>query len=287
MTAASRIRHSFIGRSVRKVIHTVYHQRNPAGKPVNYRLPGGVDIQLFPEGEVAEFLSVQRFFERTELALVSAYFKPGMTVIDVGANIGLYSILAEKRMEGTGTVWAFEPSLESFHRLEKNLRLNACQRVRPFRVALGAYPSTSMKLKSDAGFGDAYRYLSPNGSVGKESGDQEWVPVTTLDLLCRDREIGGAAFIKIDVEGGEYLALQGAQEFLRANPEVCIMFESDPEWCRRAGCRQTDAFETLRQLGFGLYAWQNRTRKWLAGEDALLKAGMVWASRDADRLPVI
>jgi len=138
MSTASRLRHSFVGRFIRKGIHTVYHQRNPAGKPVSYRVPGGAEIQLFPEGEVAGFLTVQRFFERTELALVSAYLKPGMTVIDVGANIGLYSILAEKRMDGTGIVWAFEPSSESFHRLGKNLQLNACQRVRPFRVALSA-----------------------------------------------------------------------------------------------------------------------------------------------------
>ena len=98
MSAGSRIRHSFIGRSVRKVIHIAYSQRNPAGKPVSYRLPGEVELQLFPEGEVAEFLMVQRYFERTELALVSAYLKPGMTVIDVGANIGVYSIFAEKLM---------------------------------------------------------------------------------------------------------------------------------------------------------------------------------------------
>ena len=287
MSATSRIRHSFIGRSVRKVIRTVYHQRNPVGRPVSYRLPGGVDIELFPEGEIAEFLSVQRFFEKTELALASAYLKPGMTVIDVGANIGLYSILAEKRIGATGTVWAFEPSSESFHRLEKNLQLNACRRVRPFRVALGAHPCTSMKLKSDAGFGDAYRYLSPDLSLAKESEGEELVPVTTLDLFSRDHEIASAAFLKIDVEGGEYLAFQGAREFLRANPEVCVMFESDPEWCRRAACKQTDVFEALRQLGFRLYAWQKRTRKWLASEDALLTAGMVWASRDPDRLPVI
>jgi FkbM family methyltransferase len=287
MSTASRIRHSFIGRSVRKVIHTVYHQRNPAGKPVNYLLPGGVAIRLFPEGEVAEFLTVQRFFERTELALVAAYLKPGMTVIDVGANIGLYSILAERRMHGTGTVWAFEPSLESFHRLEKNIRLNACQRVRPFRLALGAHASTSMKLKSDAGFGDAYRYLSPDRSASDEGAGHELVPVTTLDLFNRDCQIGDTAFLKIDVEGGEFLAFQGAQEFLRGNPRLCIMFESDPEWCERAGCSQWDSFELLRRLGFGLYAWQNRSRKWLASEDALLTAGMVWAARDADTLPVI
>ena len=286
MSTASRLRHSFVGRFIRKGIHTVYHQRNPAGKPVSYRVPGGAEIQLFPEGEVAGFLTVQRFFERTELALVSAYLKPGMTVIDVGANIGLYSILAEKRMDGTGIVWAFEPSSESFHRLGKNLQLNACQRVRPFRVALSAQASPSMKLKSDAGFGDAYRYLSSDSSGWRGRGSR-MVPVTTLDLFSRDHEIGGAAFLKIDVEGGEYLALQGAQEFLKANQEVCIMFESDPEWCQRAGCRQQDAFELLRRLGFGLYAWQNRTRTWLSRENSLLTAGMVWASRDADTLPII
>jgi hypothetical protein len=144
-----------------------------------------------------------------------------------------------------------------------------------------------MKLKSDAGFGDAYRYLSSDGFAGEEGGGYEWVPVTTLDSFSRDQQIGGAAFLKIDVEGGEYMVFQGAQEFLRTSPEVCIMFESDPEWCRRAGCRQQDAFELLRRLGFGLYAWQHRTKKWLASEDALLNAGMVWASRDSDRLPII
>jgi FkbM family methyltransferase len=287
MSTVSRIRHSFIGRSIRKAIHTVYHLQNPAGKPVNYRLPGEVAIQLFPEGEVAEFLSVQRFFERTEMALVSAYLNPGMTVIDIGANIGIYSILAEKRMDGTGEVWAFEPSLETFRRLKKNLQLNACQRVRPFRVALSAQASASAELKSDVGFGDAYRYLSPDGSADADDVGQEWVPVTTLDIFSQAHQIEGVALLKIDVEGGEYLALQGAQEFLRANPEVCITFESDPQWCRRAGCTQADAFETLRQFGFGLYAWQNRTRKWLTSEDALLRAGMLWASRNADRLPTI
>jgi FkbM family methyltransferase len=272
---------------VRKLIHIAFHQLHPAGIPVNYRLSGGVELQLFPEGEVAEFLSVQRFFERTELALVSSYLKPGMTVIDVGANIGVYSILAEKRVGATGAVWAFEPSLESFRRLQNNLQLNACHRVRPCQVALSAEASTSLRLKSDAGFGDAYRYLSPRGTADEESREAEWVRVATLDLFSRDHEIGSVAFLKIDVEGGEYLVLQGAQDLLRSSPEICIMFESELEWCRRAGCTQQDAFELLRRLGFGLYAWENRTRKWLVSENALLTAGMVWACRDVDKLPVI
>lgn len=55
---------------------------------------------------------------------------------------------------------------------------------------------------SDSGFGDTYRYLSPDLSAGKEGEDQEWVPVTTLDLFSRDHKIASAAFLKIDVDGG-------------------------------------------------------------------------------------
>ncbi len=286
MSSASKIRHSFVGRFVRKLIHASYHLQNPPGKPVTYRLPGGIAIQLFPEGEVAEFLSVQRFFERTELALIASYLKPGMTVVDIGANIGVYSILAEKLVGETGNVWAFEPSLETFERLEKNLALNGCRRVQPVRVALGAQPDAVLKLASDAGFGDAYRYLLPSArDAGTQ--DAESVRATTLDLFGRENGMVGAAFVKVDVEGGEYGVFQGAERFLKATPDVCIMFESDPDWCRRAGCRQQDSFELLRRLGLGLYAWQGRARKWVGDEEALLEADMVWASRDVGRLPVI
>jgi FkbM family methyltransferase len=287
MSVISRIRHSIIGWSVRKVIHAGYRLQNPPGKPVRYSLPGGFRVQLYPEGQVAEFLAVQRFFEKTELMLVAAYLKPGMTVVDVGANVGLYSILAEKMVGPTGTVWAFEPSLESYQRLERNLQLNGCSRVTPVRAALSTQAEGFLQLKSDAGFGDAYRYLAPTTVVDPGNPHSEWVPVTTLDAFSRQEKIGSATFLKIDVEGGEYAVFQGARDFLRSSPNVCIMFESDPEWCRRAGCRQEDSFELLAQLGFRLYAWHNRSRKWMASEKALLAARTVWATRESARLPVI
>jgi tRNA G37 N-methylase Trm5 len=125
------------------------------------------------ERDIAEFLMVQRFYERTELALVSAYLKPGMTVIDVGANIGVSSILAQKRMKGTGIVWAFGPSSQSFERLEKNLELNRCQSVRPFREALGAQASSSVKLTTDVVLEtriDTCHPISPRLEIATPSG---------------------------------------------------------------------------------------------------------------------
>jgi FkbM family methyltransferase len=286
MLTASQIRHSFVGWCVRKSIHLLYRAGHRAGKPVDYHLPGGVDLRLYPEGEIAEFLAFQRLFEQTELALVAACLKPGMQVVDIGSNIGLYSILADKLVGEGGAVWAFEPSAETVRRMQKNLALNGCERVRLSRVALGDQPDTSLTLKSDRGFGDAYRYLMPsNGAAGDEGGRAELVPATTLDRWAAENGVGRIDFLKVDIEGGEYRMFRGAQEVLRTNPEMIILFESEADWCARAGCTQQDTFDLIAAHGFGLFAWDKRLKRWTTDRRSLLMAGMIWACGDEQRLP--
>ena len=172
MSNASQIRHSFVGKAARMAIHLMFHIRHSGHEPVAYELPGGVQILLHPEGEIAEFLAIPWLFEKIEVAMAAAFLKSGMTVIDVGANIGLYSILAAKQIGPGGSVWAFEPSKESASRLDRNLTLNHCTNVRVYRVALADIPNTSLPLASDPGFGDAYRYLRPSSrSVSEKSGE--------------------------------------------------------------------------------------------------------------------
>lgn len=267
------------------MLHAFYSFKHGDGRPVRYGLAAGVDIQLYPEGEIAEFLSVQRFFEKTELALTAAYLRPGMKVIDVGANIGVYSILAQRRVGETGYIWAFEPSSESYRRFLKNIALNNCSRVRPIQMALSDRSDTSFALQSDPGFGDAYRYLRPSQEVRGRAG--EIVPVITLDAYALRNGVESVDFIKVDVEGLEYRVFAGARELLTSSPNVVVMFESDPEWCVRSGCRQQDSFELLRKLDFRLYSWNSRNRKWTADESSIFKATTVWASRDPQKLPVM
>lgn len=286
MLTASQIRHSFVGWCVRKTIHVLYRAQHRAGKPIDYHLPGGVDLRLYPEGEIAEFLAFQRIFEQTELALVAACLKPGMQVVDIGANIGLYSILAAKRVGDEGTVWAFEPSTETVHRLRKNLALNGCERVRLAQMGLGDQPDTFLTLKSDRGFGDAYRYLLPtDGAASDGDGQTERVPVTTLDRWAAENGIGRIDFLKVDIEGGEYRMFRGAQDVLKSNPDMLILFESEADWCTRAGCTQQDTFDLLAAHGFGLFAWDNRAKQWTNDQRSLLKAGMIWACGGEHRLP--
>jgi FkbM family methyltransferase len=286
MLTASQVRHSFVGRGVRRMIHFIYQMQHPAGKPVEYHLPGGVVLQLYPEGEVAEFLAFPRLFERTELELVRACLQPGMQVIDVGSNIGLYSILADKLVGEEGKVWAIEPSGETAERLQRNLSLNGCNRVQLTQTALSDETDTFLTLKSDNGFGDAYRYLLPSkGAVAPDGGQTELVPVTTLDRWAAENGVTKVDFLKVDIEGGEFRMFRGAQEVLKANKDILILFENEADWCRRAGCTQQDTFDLLRSLGFEIFTWDTRTKQWTADPTSLLKAGMIWACTDQQKLP--
>jgi len=219
------------------------------------------------------------------MALTAAYLRPGMKVVDVGANIGVYSILAQHRVGHAGCVWAFEPSSESYRRFLENISLNNCSCVRPARIALSDRPDAFFMLQSDPGFGDAYRYLLPSRAAGGAAG--ELVPVTTLDLYASRNGIASVDFVKVDVEGGEFKVFAGSSRLLASSPNAVVMFESDPEWCARAGCRQQDSFELLRKLDFQLYAWNRQNRQWTADESSLFRASTVWASRDLEALPVL
>lgn len=280
------IRHSPVGWVARKAIKLAYRTLHSTSAPVSYHLPGSVDIRLYPEGEVAEFLSFPRLFERHELQLVATFLKPGMKMVDVGANIGLYSILGNSRVGDAGQVWAFEPSRESYNRLVRNLQLNNCSCVQPIQLALGDAPDRLSTIACDAGYGDAYRYLLPETEQGAGASGGEMVRATTLDACAAEYGIKEIDLIKIDVEGGEYRVLLGARETLSANQNVRVVFESEPDWCERAGCRQQDVFELLRGEGFQLYAWDTARGVWICDELELLRAGMVWASRSGEPIPI-
>lgn len=206
-------------------------------------------------------------------------------MIDVGANIGLYSILGSSRVGYQGRIWSFEPSLESYDRLVRNLKLNGCSCVQPIRAALGDTPNRLSTLTCDAGYGDAYRYLLPAAQHGLGATRGEVVRETTLDACAAEYGMKHIDLIKIDVEGGEYRVLLGARETLSANPNVTVIFESEADWCERSGCTQQDSFELLRSGGFQLYAWDYARRDWTRDERDLLRPGMVWASRSGAPIP--
>ncbi len=286
MSIAYKIRRSEIGKRARQIHHSWFRLRHAGGEPVSYKLPLNTDLLLYPEGEIAAFLALQTAFETTELALVASYLQEGMKVADVGANIGLYSILAQKRVGTAGTIWAFEPSRETFQLLERNLELNRCEQVIPLRCGLSDRADVMLQLTSDKGFGDAYRYLKYQHREDEPADpNAEQVPVSTLDKWASDNGVGSLDFLKVDIEGGEFRMFSGAQDIIRASRDIVILFESDPQWSERSGVKQQTTFELLQNIGLGLYAWNSKQQGWRTDQAALLETEMIWACFKRERLP--
>ena len=286
---------SLLGRGLLACRRRLYARRQRKGQMIEVPLPGSQSIWLYPAGQIAELLYMRRF-ERTELALTLKFLKPGMGVLDIGANIGLYTIVASKTVGAGGTVIAFEPSAESYERLRSNLSLNHVTSVDVVKKALADRVFPDTMIMRDPGYRDGDRYLAtrkmenvPAAGKPEDTGDGELVPVTSLDHYLYVERVACPTihFVKMDIEGGEYAVLRGASRFLKENPGVVIMFECTPQGCRCAGCTQEQVFELLREHGFGVYAWMPEQAVWVSEYDSVKLAGNIWACHDKQVLPIL
>jgi len=145
-------------------------------------------------------------WEPRSTAIFNRFVKPGDTVVDVGANIGWYTLLASRLVGPTGRVLAFEPT-EAMNLLRKHLKMNGIRNVGTYRVALGA---TEGVVK------EALNYSWPPTLSDRK------VPVAPVESLD-DLKFERLDFLKLDTDGYEADILQGAQETLvRLKPKLLV-----------------------------------------------------------------
>jgi len=256
------------------------------GLPVGFVTPGGPSVSLFPIGQIPELLYCSGF-ERLERLFCSRYLRPGMSVVDVGANVGLYTVLADQLVRPEGRVYAFEPSTESRTVLLRNLELNEATGVEVFGCALSDKAGRAV-LQGVDGEGDGFRHLRPRADgVAPVGTGHESVEVATLDEWAAADPVRQMPvdFMKIDVEGGEYAVLRGATLLLARSPDVVVMFESWPEYCARYGHTPSDVHGFLRDTGRQLCYWDLQTKRWSTDKEGLLRSAIVFACRDSTMLP--
>lgn len=159
------------------------------------------------------FLEGERFIQ--ERFLLSKLLKPGMRVVDVGANIGYYLLLFEKYIGSEGEVICIEPSVENLPELKKNIEINRFVNVKLFDVAIGMDDGTTgLRVGINSGVVDLPDY----GQAGKNQGAYQ-VSLRKLDSLVTDK----IDFLKIDVEGYEGQVLKGAQEILNRDKPTLFL----------------------------------------------------------------
>ena len=179
--------------------------------------------------------------DRNDYRLLEAWLRPGDIAIDVGANIGMMTLVAARRVGPEGLVLACEPHPRIYRYLDGNVRLNAAGNVRARNVALGE--AAGEARMEDRKFDD----------MNSLSGGSLHVPLTTLDKLMEREGLQGRpiGLLKIDVEGYELMVLRGAKTTL--GRVDCVYFEVKNEHCARFGHRPSDVAEELRAAGFTLW----------------------------------
>lgn len=163
-----------------------------------------------------------------EIAFYTSYLKKGMTIFDVGANIGELTLLFSRLVQESGVVHSFEASQSNFHSLfklcsivdKKHIIINHCA-VSNINgsLKLNIYDQAHAAWNSLAD-----RNLQQYGIDVKTIG-QEDVKSLTLDAYCKDKNVNSIDLLKIDVEGAEYQVMLGARELFESRAVKCCIFE--------------------------------------------------------------
>jgi len=178
---------------------------------------------LVAEGAVAKQMWSGRYFERDELEFVLSVLEPGMTFVDVGANVGMFAIPGAKKVKD-GRVLAFEPTSWTYERLVRNARLNGITNLEAIHCALGDYAGEAVLQVNEVGKDGLNTIGRPTHGDSKVVATER-VPMARLDDVLRERGISHVDVIKIDTEGAELFVLRGAEHLLQASDAPMILYE--------------------------------------------------------------
>lgn len=190
----------------------------------------GAELSLDLQSEKDYWLGT---YERELQQAVADWVEPGMVVYDVGANIGYISLLLARYVGDNGVVFAFEALPANLERLHTNLKLNGLEpRV---QVVAGAVADHDRPVRFQVGPSNGMGKVE--GSAGRKKGDYKEtfeVPGITLDTFVYHNGNPPPEVIKMDIEGGEVLALPGMRRLLLEQRPILLLEIHGPEAARVA-----------------------------------------------------
>lgn len=182
-------------------------------------------------------------YEPEETAFLRATLKPGMAMVDVGANIGYFTNLAASLVGPLGRVIAIEPEPENLALLSANVRRNGHSAVTICACAVGDRPGESSLQLSD--WNKGHHRLRPHNS----SGTAIKVPVETVDLLVKSHGLERVDIVKMDVEGYEPAVLAGMTQTVSRDRPI-IVTEFWPKGMRDLGFSPEDFLGAVLDAGY-------------------------------------
>ncbi len=225
-------------------------------------------MRINPQTYIGRHLYYRGMYEELLIETLSKLLRPGQVFIDVGANIGLYSLIASSLVGKAGQVFAIEPQTSVRQQLIANLDLNGIANVAVYDVAVAASAGeVVVHQMSTMNDGAATTRLSPGESA---IGKVETVHAMSLDDIVEQNGLSAIHGMKIDIEGAELDALASLQRTLASAPPSFIFVECIQKHLERFGHSRAELIEYLISHNYGvlcMYRGKWRSIKDIAEHD--------------------
>ena len=233
-----------------KLVQTIFrHRQLPKRvigrlfpKPIRLTLDGFDIFVRLDDWAVGARIAVKRTYEKHVTEAIRPYLQPGTVFIDVGANIGYYTLLAASRLGAQGKIFAFEPGAANCELLQKSVVHNGFSIVQLFPNAVADSARTVGLTMDDS-----------NGVINATAPSEglELVTAVALDeALANQNRID---LIKMDIEGAEGLALRGATQLLQRHRPVLFTEFRPPAIANRSQMDAEEFLNRLREIGYELH----------------------------------
>ncbi|MFY7666610.1 FkbM family methyltransferase [Flavobacterium sp.] len=219
---------------------------------VIFPLSPTIKIKLFKQSAISEL--IYRGFEESEIQFLKETLTEGDYFLDIGANIGLFSLFAAEKVGTSGKVIAFEPAPDTFQKLTENIQINNFTNVELHNLGVSDQVSKIPFFVSQNGY-DAWN------SFGKLTNKSQTisteVEVKPLDSLLQETDISKIKLVKIDVEGWEKFVLQGGEHFFKTQQPI-VMMEFTESTCFEVGYMVQELYDIMETYGYRWYELKNQ-----------------------------
>ena len=235
---------------LRRVTHRILLKLIPSEIKID-----GLTVFLNPRDPVLSPALAFGIYENYEVEVFRQFCRPGETVVDIGANIGLYTAVASARVGKAGKVIAIDPHPESYACLQKTIERNGLTQVTSFNVAVGDGKRSVELFVTDENKADSRIY--------DDAGRREKIPTKMIDLdhLLAENAIHHVDVIKMDIQGAEALALKGMSRTLAENQRLVVFMEFWPWGIQQTGFSAADFLRDLQKAGFVLKVIEEDKRR--------------------------
>ncbi|MDY6785373.1 MAG: FkbM family methyltransferase [Cyanobacteriota bacterium] len=203
-------------------------------------------LRCYPDSAAASAVLYCGLFDRNEMTFLLRYLREEDAFLDLGANIGVYTLLAASKID-SGKIYSIEALPKNYARLQENIALNQLHQVTSYDSAIADRVGT---VRLELAEGDCMPHLVEETEIAENA---IAVPCETLNHLFNNKPPSNLKLAKMDIEGAELLALKGATSLLEQH--------CPPVWLVEIVYQDRELVEWFENYGYTLYEYSAETHQ--------------------------